>query len=252
MIKGKFRKRLAVVALILLLLLSTVLGVTIAYFRDSTNVVRNTFVGGTLFNDPDVDFQLVEEEAVETTKEDSTFTVSKYKLNPSVTVTAQTYDVLPGVPIPKRPYIKIDRLLMDAFLFVEVNPGGKFVENNGTWTSTDDMITWSMADNWTLMPAEMQPNDGRRIYYYKKSADGILDASEYAAAQIELMNQSHVTKTAGDQTFGYAVDVSPEYDSPIRSDISISFKAYICQASGDGRNLNAVEAWDAIMTGSNG
>lgn len=258
MSKSKFRKRLAVVAVIIILLLSAVLGVTIAYFQDHSDVVRNTFVGGALFNEPEVEFVLHESEKREvTTNDGDLYKWAKYTLYDCTckdnvngkALTEQTYTVLPGVPIPKDPHIVIGNLLMDAYLFVEViNDGnGDFQLSNGVWTSTKETgITWSMASGWQLLASEQQPTNGNKIYYYKgTAADGALDADVYnteANLPIQIMNQSHVTVNGKD----YAVEVKSTYTGKQNTEVVVKFKAYICQADGDNRRLTYGDAWDSI------
>ena len=245
MVNSKYRKRLTVLVVLILLLLGAVLGVTIAYYQDHTGVIKNTFAPGVLFTKVTEDFILKEDNAVPTVKGDDAFSQSKYKLDPTTAVNSNTYEVLAGVPIPKRPYVQVKNLLLDAYLFVEVTKGDfkptATGNANEVWSSTSG-VSWAMADGWYPLPAEMQKDTTKRVYYYKLNGSELLKAGSFkSATQINIMKQDH----AGT---GYAVKVATTYDAQTRADINIVFKAYMLQA---GNYATAKAAWDAYKSGKN-
>ena len=117
---NKKRTLLTVVAMILVCVLS-VMG-TVAYLTDKTDPVENTFIaagGGKLIED-DGALTLQEHEATKVMDDDEW--TGKYEIkNNAATKTAQTYDVLPGMVIPKDPYVTITKKTdTPAYLYVEV------------------------------------------------------------------------------------------------------------------------------------
>ena len=236
MMSSKYRKRLAVVVVMILLLLGGVLGVTISYFQDQTDIVKNTFAGGALFNDPIKNFTIVEQKVTEAPVGSAT----KYQLTDGTT-TGFAYTVLPGVSIPKRPYIKVDTLLMDAYLYVVVDTN-RFTIATGndsrTWTSGTG-VTWEMASNWKILTdasGKAVYKEGKAVYYYVgKNANGKLPAGTYT--EIDIMKQ---TGSGNGRT---SISVDANYSAESAVEFKIDFRAYICQISADNTTLTPYQAW---------
>lgn len=236
MLSSKYRKRLAVLVVIILLLLGGVLGVTIAYFQDHTEVIKNTFAPGVLFIDPDTQFTLQEQAVVEAAVGSAT----KYVLGTGVDNDGFEYTVLPGVKIPKRPYIKVDKLLIEAYLYVVVDTKGAFTRssNNTQWTSTDGKISWAMASGWTFLKAQ----GNKAIYYYTaKSSDGKLPAGTYS--NINIMQQSDGMSITVASDYNYTNNTNNTKGSAVKFDID--FKAYMCQRGANDVTLTVEQAWEA-------
>ena len=237
MLSSKHRKKLIVIVVALLLLIGGVLGATIAYFQDHTGIVKNTFVGGTLFIDPDVDFMLLEKKIEEIPRGESGYETAKYRLTTENLQEGQSFVVLPGTKIPKRPYIKVDRLLMDAYLYVTVDIGSNYFDasnNNRTWTTIDDMIDWSIDENWTYLDQK----GTKVIYYYTGSGTktgGVLPGGS-TNMTIDIMKQ----------VGGYSIFVDGSYLGRPDDDgfPTLKFQAYICQVSNENQPLTAQQAWE--------
>ena len=245
MVSSKYRKRLTVLIVLILLLLGAVLGVTVAYYQDTTGIVKNTFVGGILFTDPEVQFQLLEKQNAEVGTSEAAFKTAKYKLTGTDTATGQTYVVMPGAPIPKRPFVKIEKLLMRAYLFVSVDvTTDMYYETSAPtkWRNKDATITWEMASGWKFLK-----RDGNRaVYYYTgtgTTGDGLIPGGTQALT-IDIMNQQNPA-SAG-YTTGYSIRVDGSYVGNENGFPSITFKAYICQADGDGTTISKETAWATV------
>lgn len=194
-----------IVACVALLLAVSVAG-TIAYLTDKTDAVTNTFTVGKLLDDPD-DFVLLEHEAAD---DDSD---GVYTLDDSSEVTENEYTVLPGVNLPKDPFVRTDEALkLDAYVFVEVVKSDDF----GTaLTCTVD------TDNWTLLTGATGPNGGE--VYFMAANNGIAPAGSALAAvsilkdnQIVVANATFTTDAEAEAAFGG----------------SVSFYGYMIQAGG--------------------
>lgn len=237
MLSSKYRKRLAVLVVIILLLLGGVLGVTIAYFQDNTDVVKNTFVGGVLFVDPANEFTLQEQQVVEAPVGSAT----KYVLSAGVDKDGFAYNVLPGVDIPKRPYINVTKLLMEAYLYVVVDTGGAFDLTNYTqWTSKDGKISWTMASGWAYLKSQ----GNKVIYYYTgENANGKLPAGTYS--EIDLMKQENGMSITVASDYNYKNDQYNTKGDAVKFDID--FKAYICQSVAGNVTFTPRTAWDTMF-----
>ena len=150
------------------------------------------------------------------------------------------YTVLPGVKIPKRPYIKVDKLLIEAYLYVVVDTKGAFTRssNNTQWTSTDGKISWAMASGWTFLKAQ----GNKAIYYYTaKNANGKLPAGTYS--NINIMQQSDGMSITVASDYNYKNNQYNTKGDAVRFDID--FKAYICQRVAADVVFTVQEAWNA-------
>lgn len=105
------KKTWLIAACAALIITASVFG-TMAYLVDSTEKVENTFVVGKLLEDS-TDFVLLEHQAEMATS-------GVYTLG-ATEVAKNAYTVLPGVDIPKDPFVKTtEALKLDAYVFVEV------------------------------------------------------------------------------------------------------------------------------------
>ena len=152
------KKAWLIVACTVMVLAVSVVG-TIAYLTDTTGPVVNTFTMGNLLDDP-LNFVLKEHQATDTDKD------GVYTLDDTKEVNTNTYTVLPGVDLPKDPFVKTNETLkLDAYVFVEV------VDETGTALHfTVD------SDKWTELADVTGPNGGK--VYVMKANNGIAEAGE--------------------------------------------------------------------------
>lgn len=177
---NKKRFFLTVLALVLVCALS-IMG-TVAYLTHTTDTVTNTFVaagGGQLIDpeggddDPDTEgaLKLQEHEAVKimaneiwTGKYDLSETVIPYEDAQGNNVTGNQYDVMPGMVIPKDPFITITgKTEVPAYLYVEIA------------NELDaDVYAWSVTNNWEKLEGVTGKNGGSvYVYTADAAADGI-------------------------------------------------------------------------------
>lgn len=198
------KKNIIAVVCCLVLMLGAV-GATIAWLQAKSAPVTNTFTSAELFADPEKDFTLWEHEAV--ANEDGTYTLT------ATEVSGNTYDILPGVAIPKDPTVDVVGLQEYAYLFIKVT-GLPMAEG---LTATVDPA------NWTAL--------GGGVYVYSgiEAENNIIKATDTA------MKEFTVGILAGNQ-----VVVADTYNG-VSDDIKLSFEAYMVQATGNG--ADAAEAW---------
>ena len=201
------KKTWLIAACAALVLVASVVG-TIAYLTDTTDDVVNTFTVGKLLEDP-LDFVLKEHQATDTDKD------GVYELNTDE-VDTNTYTVLPGVDLPKDPYVKTtEPLQLDAYVFVEV------VDETGSALHfTVD------SNNWTELKNVTGPKKGK--VYAMKANGGIADAGE-KLGPISILTDDKIT-----------VDNVEIEDAAAQFGGKVTFYGYMIQAGGFA---NANEAW---------
>ena len=127
-----------------------------AYLTNYTDPVTNTFVVGKLLDDP-LDFILKEHEA----NDDDLDGVYVLGTNE---VDGKEYTVLPGVDLPKDPFVKTaEALKLDAYVFIEV------VDETGS-----NVHFTVDTDKWTALTGKTEPNGGQ--VYVMKANGGIAEA----------------------------------------------------------------------------
>ena len=180
---------------------------TLAWLTAQTATVTNTFTSAELFSD-DGSFTLWEHKA----KDDDGDGV--YTLDNSTEVTSNSYNILPGVNIPKNPTVDVVGLEEHAYLYIKV-------------TSTlPTGLTYSIdSANWTALSGY----DGVYVYSGSNAENNIVKAT----------NAAPETFTATILTDNQIV-VADSY-SGTSDDIKLSFDAYMVQATGNGDS--AAAAW---------
>lgn len=218
------KKTLIIVLSLVLVVVMTVAG-TLAYFTAQTEVVKNTFTVGSLFDpddpnpdpdpdDPDPDtpkFLLHEHEA--TADDSGVYTIG----TDAKIVNGFDYTVLPGVDLPKDPFVRsTHNLAVDAYVFVEV------VEDDFS-----EYLSYEVADTWTLLDGVKGLNGGK-VYY--------LTAGAAAGAKLPV---TYILD-------GNKITVDPEI--PEGEDLGgLDFYAYMIQAAGF---TDQAEAWAKGFGGS--
>lgn len=202
------KKTLLILLAVVLVVAISVTG-TLAYFTATTEKVENTFTVGNLFDPDDPD----------PTPEDGKFVLYEHKATADTTgtytlgtdeVTSNSYTVLPGVDLPKDPFVRSDvKLALDAYVFVEVVDG------------TSDALTVTVDDaKWTQLTGVTGPNGG--VVYYLKSGPAPA-GSKLAQTTILKDNKIVVANTE-------ITDASTKVD----------FYGYMIQAAGF---TDAADAW---------
>jgi hypothetical protein len=160
-------------------------------------------------------FVLMEHCAVDSNKDGS------YELT-SQEVISNDYNIYPGVNIPKDPFIKIDGLTKDAYLFVEI-----IGESNSDFA-------WSVKDSW--LKTELSGHNGGTVYAYKGQSNSVsvLDETSGASFIEYILNGIDGSENGG-------INVSDTYR---RSDkIDIIFYGYLIQADGFDSYVDAYNAF---------
>ena len=188
---------------------------TLAYLTKTAEPVKNTFVNGKLLKG---EFELWEHLAEPNND-------GRYSLNSSAApVKANEYTVLPGVPLPKDPYVTVDLAdYISAYLFVEV------IDN------LPEGMDWTMdGANWVqLMDGENPVLNGKNeIWVYKVGEVTEGTPFEGKASGINIING---------QTITVASTLDPE---SLTEGKTLEFNAYLCQATGFE---NALAAWNACF-----
>lgn len=206
------KKTWLIAACIALVLAVSVVG-TIAYLTDTTDAVVNTFTVGKLLDDP-LSFVLKEHQATDTDKD------GVYTLDDTKEVNTNTYTVLPGVDLPKDPFVKTNETLkLDAYVFVEVVDG----------TGTNLHFTVD-SDKWTELSGKTGPNGGK--VYAMKANGGIAKADAYLGP-IPILTENKIT-----------VDNAAITDAAAQFGGTVTFYGYMIQAGGFA---DANEAWTGYV-----
>ena len=213
---NKKRTLLTAVALILVCVLS-VMG-TVAYLKDTTTTVTNTFVaagGPGPFVDEDEHgskkFELLEYEVTQSS-------TGKYTLNKNKEVAANRFDVMPGTTIPKQVFVKLSRTgaVVDntpvapapAYLYLEVFDG-----------LNESEYTWSVdATNWQKLGSVAAGEETSDIYLYI----GAMADSNHVLTTVAANTQIDVI--TGNKVEANDVTLT-------EGEFNLTFNAYLSQAS---------------------
>jgi len=148
---NKKKTLLVVVAMVLVCALS-IMG-TLAYMKDNTGAVTNTFMasgGGKLADE----LELTEHKLVENTNGDGGYTLST-----SETTASNSYDVMPGMTLPKDPTITItNKTEPPAYLYLVV------------CGPLPDGYEWELESFWTPVmngTEQAKGNNNGLLYVYK-------------------------------------------------------------------------------------
>lgn len=196
---------------------------TIAYLTDTTEEVVNTFTVGKLLDSSDK-FVLLEHEATDSDKD------GVYTLNNSE-VDGNSYTILPGVDLPKDPFVKTSKPLeMDAYVFVEV------VDTTGTAISfTVDSSKWTVLTGVT-------GRHGGEVYALKDDG-GIAQAGE-ALGPVPILAED----TNGNEITVSNTSFTDDSDAEAKFGGDLKFYGYMIQA---GSFTSAADAWTKGFGGTN-
>jgi len=229
------KKRILLTALALILVCALSIMGTVAFLKDQTDTVTNTFVaaGGGKLIDEDEGGALILEEHMATKimdENDPTKWTGKYKIeDDATTVKAFSYDIMPGTVVHKDPYVTITKKTdTPAYLYIEV------INNLGFSTEVDDEETLVIDPaNW--LQIKDKATDGRDIYVY--STDGknpAIVTSDLNAINIIQNKKFTVNKDTDPTTI-------PE------NGVTLKFQAFLAQAS-VGEETGAEAVFDACFS----
>lgn len=214
----KIKSKAILAALCAVLLVAATAFGTLAYLKASTTEVKNTFTAGTLAT-----LDLKEHKATADT--DGVYTLG------TDLVTTNTYKVIPGINIPKDPFVKVTGVDVPAYLFIEVVGLDKapFVKTVDGETASGD-INASVNTSWKK--TDITGPNGGVVYIY--GTDGVV-TTDITAAYI---------LTGDTANAGGVVNVASGFDPSTlgTTGVNLSFYAYLCQKSGFD---TAAAAWDA-------
>lgn len=148
------KKRILLTAVALILVCALSIMGTVAFLKDTTKTVTNTFVaaGGGKLIEADGAFTLQEHEATKVKNGD--VWTGKYEIKTDAkVVTALSYDIMPGMVIPKDPYVTITKkTATPAYLYIEVinnlSFSTKMIAMQKLWS-----LILSTGLNWLVLPA---------------------------------------------------------------------------------------------------
>lgn len=219
------KKRILLTAVALILVCALSIMGTVAYLKDQTTTVTNTFVaaGGGQLIDPDGEdnesgtdddgaFILKEHEA--TMVMNGNVWTGKYEIKDDADVVAGLrYDIMPGMVIPKDPYVTIKaKTDVPAYLYIEV------INNLSFSTKVNDIETLVIdPDHWLELPGVTGPNSGKVYVYTTDKTSPAIITDDVAETNIIKDNKFTVNE-----------NVEP---TSLDADETLKFNAFLAQAS---------------------
>ncbi len=180
------KKKLLIALAIVLVVAMSVTG-TLAYLTANTGAVTNTFTVGKVFDEEDSDthknFELLEHGI--------TGKPGEYTLDLQSEVSGNEYTVMPGVNIPKDPFVRVNRPVgVDVYLFVEVVDGTSeqltVTVDPAKWTKLAGVTGTHGGDVYTLASGKLTEGNTLEATY-------ILANNEIAVANATIVNPGKVT-----------------------------------------------------------
>lgn len=148
-------------------------------------------------------FILMEHKAVDSNKDGS------YELTDEE-VLSNDYTVYPGVDIPKDPFVRIEGLSREAYLFVEI-----VGENN-------DDFAWTVRDEW--LETNLVGHHGGTVYAWKSNFNDVVLLDETSGALFEAYILAGI-----DGSSNGGIDVSDNYKQTTPIDVVVY--SYLIEAS---------------------
>lgn len=209
------KKKLLLAALALVLVIAMTVAGTLAFLKEESESVTNTFIaagGGKLIDDPEDP-----DPTPDDPYDDNGFYLLEHGIEADdLGVYTQTddivdgneYKVLPGVDLPKDPYLNIiGKTEVAAYLYVEVVDG----------LGEDSPLSYELAGCWA--DTGLTGDNGGKIYVYS-GADGAILVTDDVTVSILKDNKIVVADDA-------------ELDAD--AELALDFYGYLAQASaGDG------------------
>lgn len=216
--RGGVSTRACVTMLALVLVLGCAVGGTIAWLTAQTEPVKNTFTYG------EVDIMLKEHK----------YDAATNTLDQNTLVTENTYKIVPGMDLPKDPFVMVLPDSEDCWVFLKVEEenfiDGLSYSIGNAWKKVngETNVYYAIFDNPTKYPAEEYP-DGAPI------KGGI---------SIDIL--ANIFDASGDtgKTIGVSGDISKEELEALGSkQPKLKFTAYAVQGS---YSRNPHDAWNVI------
>lgn len=201
-------KKIALVALAVVLIAGLSVAGTMALLKQNTAAVTNTFQAYNIGPDdePLASTFTLQEHELEQGKDGS------YTLSTTDTVNSNTYDILPGVVLPKDPYVTIGgRTAAPARLFVEVV--GELPES----------CAWELDEKWELLNGVTGAKGGK-VYVWNE----VLASSE-GNDNYNIIKDKEIV-----------VDGNADL-SDFTADTKITFYAYLAQATVSVDGVNSAD-----------
>ena len=179
------KKKLLIALAIVLVVAMSVTG-TLAYLTANTGAVTNTFTVGKVFDEEDSDtrknFELLEHGI---TGKPGEYTLTAEE------VSGNEYTVMPGVNIPKDPFVRVNSPVgVDVYLFVEVVDGTgeqlTVTVDSAKWTKLAGVTGTHGGDVYTLASGRLAAGSTLNATY-------ILANNEIAVANATIVNPGRVT-----------------------------------------------------------
>lgn len=207
------KKKALVSVLSVALVLCFAAGATIAWLKDQTQEVKNTFTVG------DVDIAMSETVGEELKNTDDTTSA----------IVNDTYKMVPGATLSKDPKVIVNAGSEACWLFVTIEKSANF----------DDFMTFDVATGWTLV-------DGETNVYYREVAATGADEQTFPVIKGDTVKvNTNVTKEMLNSLTSDTSDTSSAYVGYP----TLTFKAYAVQKdyltkSSDGTAvITAADAW---------
>lgn len=111
-------------------------------------------------------------------------TNGSYTLNTANTVTENSYELIPGLDIPKDPHVVITgKTSIPAYLFIEMVD------------TTNTALTFSLTDNWMEVTGATPQTTGGKVYVYTTDKTNAAEITTDLTAEILKDNQVIVSQT---------------------------------------------------------
>lgn len=232
------KKRILLTAVALILVCALSIMGTVAYLKDQTDTVTNTFVasgGGKLIDPDDGTFTLLEHEATKVMigEDDAARWAGTYEIAEGAKTTdANSYDVMPNMILPKNPHISITgKTAAPVYLYVTIK------------SELDKAIfTWNVTSNWKDLG--ITAADGGNVYVYTAggtSAALLTDADAEDLKNIAILDGDKITVADVDEVTGLKLE----------SGKTMVFNAYMAQAS-IGAETNAATIFNTCFGNQGG
>ena len=195
------KKILALTVCAMVLITGTVLG-TMAWLTAETDEVVNTFTYGNINIDLD----------------EHVYDPGQNALGEELTKSADNYLIIPGIDLPKDPFVTVKAGSEDCYLFVKVEESEGFAEGK---------VTYAVDESWTK-------GDGTKIpanVYYRQVSQSAADVSYNVLKDNKIFVSENLTKD----------EVKEMQQSQARP--TLKFAAYAIQAEGID---SAETAWSQI------
>lgn len=203
----RIRNLLLVISMMMVVAMASV-GVTVAWLTDSTDAVVNTFTAG------DINITLQEH----------SYNPQSNTLNMTSAVVTQNsnYKIVPGLNLPKDPYITVKANSEACWLFVEITQSANWLPEM-TW-DVDNTVQYGAETAWAKVDGE------DNVYYIKVNATNVDTSFNVLKDKQIVVDGAGLTKAELD-----ALTASP----------TLTFRAYACQQE---QVTTLAAAWEAAKT----